>query len=158
LVITEFSSSETSKGVNIMTWTGLETFDTAVQKADIWLKDISMELNTDSRHKAYMSLRAVLHALRDRLTIDEAVDLGAQLPLLIRGVYYDEWDPSRNPVKDRHVEDFLAHIKEYYRGDGAVDVENIAKAVFRTLKHKVTEGEIKDIRGMMPEELNALWK
>jgi uncharacterized protein (DUF2267 family) len=141
-----------------MTWTGLETFDTAVQKADIWLKDISMELNTDSRRKAYMSLRAVLHALRDRLTIDEAVDLGAQLPLLIRGVYYDEWDPSRNPVKDRHLEDFLAHIKEYYRGDGEADTENMARAIFNTLKHKITEGEIKDVRGMMPDDLKALWE
>lgn len=141
-----------------MTWTGLETFDTAVQKADIWLKDICMELNTDNRHKAYMSLRAVIHALRDRLTIDEAVDLGAQLPLLIRGVYYDEWDPSRNPVKDRHLEDFLAHIKEYYRGDGVADVENMARAVFNTLKQKVTEGEIKDVRGMMPEDLKVLWE
>lgn len=141
-----------------MTWTGLETFDTAVQKADTWLKEIMQELNTDSRRKAYMSLRAVIHALRDRLTIDEAVDLGAQLPLLIRGVYYDEWDPSKTPVKDRHTEEFLAHIKANYRGDGEVDFQNMAKAVFKLLRHKITEGEIRDIKGMMPEDLRELWK
>lgn len=138
-----------------MTWTGLETFDTAVQKADVWLKEIMRELNTDSRKIAYMSLRAVLHTLRDRLLLDEAVDLGAQLPLLIRGVYYDEWDPSRTPVKDRHLDDFLAHIKDRYTGEG--DMKQISKAIFKVLKNKITEGEINDVKGMMPDDLKELW-
>lgn len=141
-----------------MTWTGLETFDTAVQKADLWLKEIMVELNTDSRRIAYMSLRAVLHALRDRLIVDEAVDLGAQLPLLIKGIYYDEWNPSSTPVKDRHIDDFLAHIKENYRADGQVDMEKTARAVFTILKKRITEGELKDVKGMMPNELKVLWQ
>ncbi len=141
-----------------MTWTGLETFDTAVQKADLWLKEIMEELNTDSRRIAYMSLRAVLHTLRDRLLVDEAVDLGAQLPLLIKGIYYDEWNPSSTPVKDRHIDDFLAHIKERYRADGQVDMEKTARAVFTVLRKRITEGELKDVKGMMPDELKSLWK
>ncbi|NLW30963.1 MAG: DUF2267 domain-containing protein [Fibrobacter sp.] len=139
-----------------MTWTGLETFDTAVQKADTWLKEIMMELNTDSRRIAYTCLRSVLHTLRDRLTIDEAVDLGAQLPLLIKGIYYDEWDPSRLPVKDRHLDAFIDHINK--RNASEIDSEIAAKAVFKLLLKKVTEGEIKDVKGMLPEELNSLWK
>ena len=141
-----------------MSWTGLETFDTAIQKADIWLKQIMLELNTDSKRRAYVGMRAVLHALRDRLIIDEAVDLGAQLPLLIRGVYYDEWDPSRNPVKDRHLDDFLARIQTHLRNDSTMDIEQTVRAVFKVLRSKVTEGEIKDVKGMMPEELRTLWK
>ncbi|NLG18857.1 MAG: DUF2267 domain-containing protein [Fibrobacter sp.] len=138
-----------------MTWTGLETFDTTVQKADIWLKDIMIELNTDSRRIAYMSLRSVLLALRNRLTINEAADLGSQLPLLIRGVYYDEWNPSRNPVKDRHLDEFLAHIQEHYKGE--TDIRKMTKSVFKVLRKKITEGEIKDVKGMMPDELKELW-
>jgi uncharacterized protein (DUF2267 family) len=141
-----------------MSWTGFETFDTAIQKADIWLKQIMLELNTDNKRRAYMGMRSVLHALRDRLTIDEAVDLGAQLPLLIRGVYYDEWDPSRNPVKDRHLDDFLAHIQNYYRSESSQELEQTVKAVFKVIRSKVTEGEIKDVKGMMPDELKSLWK
>jgi uncharacterized protein (DUF2267 family) len=139
-----------------MTWTGLETFDTAVQKADTWLKEIMMELNTDSRRIAYACLRSVLHTLRDRLTIDEAVDLGAQLPLLVKGIYYDEWDPSRTPVKDRHMEAFIDHINK--RNVSDIDSKVAAKAVFKLLHKKVTEGEINDVKGMLPEELNSLWK
>jgi uncharacterized protein (DUF2267 family) len=141
-----------------MSWTGLETFDTALQKADIWLKQIMLELNTDSKRRAYMGMRAVLHALRDRLIIDEAVDLGAQLPLLIRGVYYDEWNPSRNPIKDRHLDDFLARIQTHFKNDSTMEIEQTVKAVFKVIRSKVTEGEIKDVKGMMPEELRTLWK
>ena len=137
--------------------TGLETFDTAVQKADIWLKDIMAELNTDSRRKAYMALRAVLHGLRDRLTVDEAVDLGAQLPLLIRGVYYDEWDPSGTPVRDRHLSEFLARIRSNYRADGEVDMEKMVRSVLKVIRRKITEGEVRDVKGMLPEELKELW-
>jgi len=137
--------------------TGFESFDTAVQKADIWLKELSRELGADSKKQAYSALRAVLHTLRDRLTIDEAADLGAQLPMLIRGIYYDEWDPSKMPVKDRHLDDFLNHIRENYRGDPQNQPEVITKAVFKLLRHKVTEGEIKDIKSMMPKQLLELW-
>jgi len=140
-----------------MSTTGFESFDTAVQKADIWLKELSRELGADSKKQAYSALRAVLHTLRDRLTIDEAADLGAQLPMLIRGIYYDEWDPSKMPVKDRHLDDFLNHIRENYRGDPQTQPETITKAVFKLLQHKVTEGEIKDIKSMMPKQLLELW-
>jgi len=141
-----------------MTMTGLEGFDTAVQKADIWLKEIMAELNVDSRQRAYMALRAVFHTLRDRLTIDEAADLGAQLPMLLRGVYYDEWDPSKNPVKDRHLDDFLNHVKRNYRGDGEISMDKMARSVFKVIRHKVTEGEIKDVKGMLPQEMDSLWE
>ncbi|MDG5816301.1 DUF2267 domain-containing protein [Chitinispirillales bacterium ANBcel5] len=141
-----------------MTMTGLESFDTAVQKADIWLKEIMQEMGVDSRRRAYGALRAVLHSLRDRLTLDEAADLGAQLPMLVRGIYYDEWDPSRNPVKIRHIDDFLNYIQQNYHSDGEISTDKIARSVFNVLKRRVTEGEIKDVKGMMPEELLELWK
>jgi hypothetical protein len=40
-------------------------------------------------------LGGMLHVLRDRLTIQEAVQPGAQLPMLIRGLYWEGWDPAR---------------------------------------------------------------
>lgn len=141
-----------------MTMTGLESFDSAVQKADIWLKEISQEMGIDSRKRAYLALRAVLHALRDRLTVDEAADLGAQLPMLIRGIYYDSWVPSRTPIKDRHLQQFLAHIQANFRGDVEIDTEEMARAVFKVMRRRISAGEIQDIKGMMPEELRELWR
>jgi uncharacterized protein (DUF2267 family) len=137
--------------------TGLDVFDSTVQKTNLWLKDIMEALGWDDRHKAWEGLRATLHALRDRLTVEEAVHLGAQLPLLVRGIYYDGWRPSVTPHKERHLEAFLAPIRTQFRNDPRVDAEEVARAVFRVLAHSITAGEIQDIRHGLPKELNMLW-
>ncbi len=63
-------------------------------------------MGLSDRHAAYRVLRAVLHALRDRLTVAETVDLGAQLPMLIRGLYYEGWTPNDKPLRERTREKF----------------------------------------------------
>jgi uncharacterized protein (DUF2267 family) len=139
-----------------MTMTGLDVWDRAIHKANDWLKDLMFELGTEDRHLAYLALRTTLQALRDRMGVDEAVQLGAQLPMLVRGFYYEGWDPSGKPLKERHQEQFLGHIKAQIRGE-EVDAETIARAVFKMLRFRISQGEIKDIKGIMPKELAALW-
>ena len=78
-----------------MSMTGLEVFDTTLQKTNEWLDEIMDELALQDRHTAYVALRGTLHALRDRLPVQEAVHLGAQLPILVRGFYYEGWRPVR---------------------------------------------------------------
>jgi len=97
-----------------MSMTGLEVFDTTVQKTNLWLKDIMQALGWADRHKAYVALRTILHALRDRLTLEEAVQFGAQLPMLIRGLYYEGWTPTSKPDKVRHKAEFLAPIRHWH--------------------------------------------
>jgi uncharacterized protein (DUF2267 family) len=69
-----------------MSMTGLDVFDRTLQETNVGLKELMEDLHCDDRQKAYLALRAVLHALRDRLPVHEAVQLGAQLPLLVRGI------------------------------------------------------------------------
>ena len=64
------------------------------------------ELDWENEHKAYLALRTVLHTLRDRLSVEEAVQLGAQLPMLIRGFYYEGWTLKQKPTKERHKTEF----------------------------------------------------
>ena len=71
-----------------MSMTGLDVFDKTIHITNEWLNDLMYEMNWTEKHKAYSAMRVCLHTLRDRLTVDEATHLGAQLPLLIRGVYY----------------------------------------------------------------------
>ncbi|HWP47581.1 MAG TPA: DUF2267 domain-containing protein [Candidatus Limnocylindrales bacterium] len=137
--------------------TGLEAFDTTVQKTHTWLMDIMKELRWEDQHKAYLALRATLHTLRDRLTVEEAVQLGAQLPMLIRGFYYEGWNLKGKPFKDQHKEEFLDHIHEYFKHDPNVNPEQIARAVFKVLTKRISEGELKDIQSLLPKELCALW-
>jgi uncharacterized protein (DUF2267 family) len=121
-----------------MSATGLEVFDSTLQKTNIWLKELMEEMGLD-RRKAYQALRGVLHALRDRLTVEEVAELGAQLPLLIRGIYYEGWDPTGKPVKQRHREQFLARIREYFKTDDDAG------------------GEIEDVKHILPREIRDLW-
>jgi uncharacterized protein (DUF2267 family) len=82
-----------------MSATGLSVFDTTLQKTNHWLKELMRLLDWNDRQKAYLALRATLHALRDRLPLEETAQLGAQLPMLVRGFYYEGWDPGDKPVQ-----------------------------------------------------------
>jgi uncharacterized protein (DUF2267 family) len=142
-----------------MSTTHEEIFATTIQKTHLWLKELLEELWWDDEHRAYLALKATLHALRDRLTVEEAVQLGAQLPMLIRGFYYEGWSPAGKPVKVRHKEEFLAQVKEYLRSikESDIDAENIVRAVFKVLSRRISEGEIEDIKHILPLELRELW-
>jgi uncharacterized protein (DUF2267 family) len=135
-----------------------DVFDGTLQKTHMWLNDIMKELDWHEHpNKAYLALRTVLHALRDRLTIEEAVQLGAQLPMLVRGFYYEGWTLKGKPRKERHKEDFLAPIKEVFKDDFTSRPESIARAVFKTLARHTSEGEIEDVKHSLPKALHELW-
>ncbi len=141
-----------------MSTTGLEVFDSTLQKTNSWLSDIMQEMGWEGeRQRAYLALRSVLHALRDRLTVEEALDLGAQLPMLIRGFYYEGWKVAGKPLKERRRADFLAHIQQDFRNDERMDPEAIARAVFNVIARRVSIGEIEDIKQILPAELRELW-
>ena len=132
-------------------------FEATYETTHVWLKELRQELGTDDDRRAYHALRAVLHALRDRLTVAEAADLGAQLPMLIRGLYYEGWTPAEKPIKERRREDFLGHITTAFPDDLDVYPEGIVWAVFKVLLKHVSTGEIRDIKGLLPEEIRSLW-
>jgi len=87
-------------------------FEKMNQHAMSWVSDMMAELRTEDPHKALHALRAGLHAMRDLLTVDGAAHLSAQLPMLIRGMFFEGWDPSRDPLRVRHAADFLPLVRE----------------------------------------------
>ncbi len=84
-------------------------------------------------HNAYSALRAVLHALRDRLTAQQATHLGAQLPLLVRGIYYEGWHAAQKPTGDRQVDEFLTRVAAELPPMFPRDALGVTKAVFDLL-------------------------
>jgi uncharacterized protein (DUF2267 family) len=140
-----------------MSTTGLDVFDTTVQKTNAWLKDLMQFMDWNDRHKAYLATRATLQALRDRLPVDEVAHLGAQLPMLMRGFYYEGWDPTAKPLKVRNREQFLARIEKQFASETNGNAAGIARGVFRVLSYRVTKGEIEDVRQLLPADLRDLW-
>ena len=134
----------------------VEIIDRNVEKTHLWLNELAEELETDDRQVAYRVLRAFLHAVRDRLTVDELAQLGAQLPDLIRGIYYEGWVPSRTPVKYRHLDEFLRRVSDEALLAGETEASYAATAAARVLHRHVSEGELRDVIGMLPEGLRAV--
>lgn len=139
-----------------MSMTGLDAFDTTLQESNVWLKDIMDEEGWKDRRRAYKALRSVLHLLRDRLPVGEVAQLGAELPMLIRGIYYEGWEPSKNPRK-RTREAFLSYVAENFQNDPDINPEEVIKGVFFVISSHVSEGEIKDIKNSLPSDLKRLW-
>jgi uncharacterized protein (DUF2267 family) len=140
-----------------MAMTGIAAFDRTVQKTNEWLNELTAFHDGLDREKAYLVLRASLHALRDRLTPEEAAQLGAQLPMLIRGFYYEGWRPTGKPVKQRHKEEFLAQLEKALDGYGLGRAEDIARIVFRLLDRRISAGEMEDVRQGLPREIRDLF-
>ena len=140
-----------------MSQTGIAAFDSTLQTTNVWLNEILDRMGWIDRHRAYHALRAVLHALRDRLSVDQAAALGAQLPMLVRGFYYEGWHPSGKPLRERRKDEFLTHVAASYPGGPDMDPERIVRAVFEVLAGHVTPGEVEDIKQLLPADIRHLW-
>jgi uncharacterized protein (DUF2267 family) len=142
-----------------MKFTGFEVFDDTIQRTNNWLKDLMQELNWNDRRKTYVVFRCVLHALRDHLPVRDAVYVGEQLPMLIRGVYYEHWDPADKPLPLRSREEFFSGLAGSLARDGqnGASAEIVTRAVFRLLDRKATDGEIADLHAILPSAVTDLW-
>ena len=134
----------------------LGVLDRSVEKAHIWINEVAAEMGTADSHEAYRALRAFLHTLRDRLPVAEAAQLAAQLPLLIRGIYYEGWQPSRTPLHYRDPREFLDRLADEASLHGDTEASFAASAVARVLTRHVSQGEIDDIAAILPDGLRRL--
>jgi len=137
----------------------LTILDRSIQKTNIWLRDVNAELSWFTFQRGYLALRAVLHALRDRLATAEVAQLAAQLPIFIRGVYYEGWNPARTPIKSRGKELFLRQIRaEFAHSQNPdIDAEAVTRAIFRVLSKHISKGEQEQVKHLLPHELRDLW-
>ena len=134
-----------------MSATGLEVFDKTVHTTNLWLKEIGEDIGPD-RRRSYDALRAVLFALRDRLTVEEAAHLAAQLPILIRGIFYEGYKPSGKPERIRSKDEFLEKVADQLKRIRPLGAEDASRAVFRVLqRHGFEQSELEVPRDRLEE-------
>lgn len=138
-----------------MSASGLDVFDKTLQTTNIWLNEIQAELGPD-RQVAWKVLSVVLHKLRDRLPVPLAVHLGAELPLLVRGVYYDQFQPSKQPT-DWGRDEFVAEVQRWLSDIRPVNAEQSVRTVFGVLSRHLSAGQIVKVRDALPEDLRQSW-
>jgi uncharacterized protein (DUF2267 family) len=132
-------------------------FEQTTRKTYEWLDELDDVLGWDDRQQAYAALRSTLQALRDRLPHVEVAQLAAQLPMLVRGFYFEGWDPNATPVKVRHRDEFLAPIASSLRRERSTPPDEVARAVFQVLRLHVTTGELEDVLRVLPPEIRKLF-
>jgi len=140
-----------------MSATGLDTFDRTVHETNHWLRIVMTELKTDNRRQAYIALRASLHALRDRIGPENAVHFAAQLPILLRGVFYEGWRPSETPTRERRLDDFLAYVESLLGPNAGVDPADALRASFAAIAESISFAEVLKLVNILPRDLRIMW-
>jgi uncharacterized protein (DUF2267 family) len=139
-----------------MTTASVDAIERTVQKTNEWVADLERELGTGRRADAWRALRAYLQVLRDRLTLDEGAQLAAQLPQLLRGVFYEGFDPGHQPERIRDRETFLARLAERAELEDPAEAARVAAAATRVLRRHITPGEVDDVLSQLPSEIREV--
>lgn len=134
----------------------LDVIDRTVTRTYGWLNEVANRLGTEDLHHAYQVLRAVLHAVRERVAPDVAAHVAAQLPMLVRGVFYEGWDPSKTPVRMSAAE-FLAHVEREAGLKGTSEAEEAARAVLAVCWEELGEGTMSHLISVLPSDFALLF-
>jgi len=140
-----------------MSANGLDVFDKTLETTHIWLKEVMADIGPD-RQVAWHVLSVVLQNLRDRLPLGLAAHLGAQLPMLVRGVYYDQFEPGTLPNEGKSREEFVADVQARLRDTRPVDPDLAIRSVFGVLSRHVSEGQIRKVCDSLPQGLRQMFE
>lgn len=135
----------------------LAVFANSQQKTAHWIEGVAQNMGSTDMERSYHVLRSVLHAVRDRLPPNDAVHLAGQMPMLVRGFYYEGWHPSSTPERYRHKQEFLDHIAHDMPNLEPTQRERAATAVFSVLNDELSDGEAEKVRHALPAEVRELW-
>jgi CBS domain-containing protein len=78
--------------------------------------------------------------------------------MVIRGMYYEGWDPLREPSRARHQQEFFdlvaAELKEHTE---LRDVRRVTRIVFGVVGDHLSGGEKEKLLRTLPKDLRELW-
>lgn len=135
----------------------IHVFERTTHEAHEWVNELAGRTGWTSERDVLRLLRVVLTKIRDHLLVDEMAQFAAQLPIVLRGMFYEGWQPKKTPIHERHAADFVADIetkiKDVADYAGPADI----KAVFNLLNARLSRGEIEDVRACLPTELREMW-
>jgi uncharacterized protein (DUF2267 family) len=137
-----------------MTRTGVDSLDRSIDKTNAWLSDVAASFGTEDRRMAYRVTRSWLHTLRDRLPVPIAAHIAAQLPELLRGVFYEGWNPSKVPIKytrDEYIARFARDAQLHH-----TEVSRAGRLVTSALQRHISVGAINELLGVLPADIRSM--
>ena len=135
----------------------IQVFERTTHEAHEWINELSDRLEWVSERDVLRMLRSVLVSVRDHLPVNEMAQFSAQLPIMLRGMFFEGWQPKNTPVAERHAQQFIdriaAEVGDVTEYRGAEDIT----AVFKLLNNRISTGEIEDVRANLPQALRDIW-
>ncbi|MFW5688518.1 MAG: DUF2267 domain-containing protein [Spirochaetota bacterium] len=138
-------------------------FNQYAQDGNEFMHRLARELgHPDREDQAAILLRAVLHALRDRISMQENLHVVSQLPMFLKGVYVDQWSYSEELDRLKTADEFARRVEENQeqlgeqRFDWNASTQELITKVLASVEEYLTEGEVKDIKSELPDEIAAL--
>ena len=126
-----------------------DSLRSSMQETNAWLAQLAEDLHVDE-DDAFQVLRLGLAVLRDHLSVEAAANVAAQLPIVVRGVYYHEWDPSNVPL-DTDRDEVVGRLwDEPVFRSSAAEPGPALRAVVRVLEDRVAEGEAAKVVRQLP--------
>ncbi len=139
-------------------------FEKYTGEANTFMSELAQKLgHPEEKGRVYIVLRAVLHSLRDRITISESLDLLAQLPMYLKAIYVDNWKYREKPVRLNTIEEFTKHVEEEQGHYGETEfpweksTEEIIQITLGLLSQYITRGELEDILAQVPDNIKPLF-
>jgi uncharacterized protein (DUF2267 family) len=132
----------------------IDVFSSAEQTANDWLATVARHLGTDDQRRAYRIVRAWLQTVRNRLTVETAAHLAAQLPVIWRGVFYDGWLPERMPMKFGADELLMTLAQD--AGISLAEAREAAPAMTAALAELTSSDEIGHVMAALPSHLRNI--
>ena len=131
-------------------------FDADLHHASAGLASVAKRIPPGEADAAKRVLRSVLHALRDFLGPTRATALAAQLPTVIRGVYFEGFRAGKRTPTVRTKSEFLSRIAKELGVESSIEAQTAADAVLHTLWNHIDPGEVASIKAHLPG-IATLW-
>jgi len=140
-----------------MTPDGLDALDHSVLVTHLWINELGGAMGWDDKRRSLRLLREVLHGIRDHLPVVENAQLAAQMPTLLRGIYFEQWRPGHAENRHGSLDRLLERLDSLFGDDALFDAEVALAAVLDLLCAKISAGEIDDAVGCLPHEIRDFW-
>jgi uncharacterized protein (DUF2267 family) len=136
---------------------GIPVLEAALRDAQGWVVAAGQRINTRSSPVAFASLRATLHALRAQLDMRRAIEVGERLPLVMRAVFFDGWDPHDVPPPAASKDQFVRRVAADNGRTPRIKAERAAKAALEVIFERLPAAVAARVVERLPEDLRELW-
>lgn len=135
----------------------IKAIQSSLNHTNVWIQDLMQSYDYSDENQAFVLLRATLKTLRDRISPGEAFHLGAQLPAVIRGYYFEGWDPDHHPRRDKTPAEFLATVRRNLGGHDQIDLEMAVPEALKIIFEHIDQGEAEQVKNNLPPEIHELF-